>query len=41
MSLYVAYFTFKPGTNIMQGLAAFERRKTFQHPHMATVRGEF
>ena len=41
MSLYVAYFTFKPGTNIMQGLAAFDRRKTFQHPHMATVRGEF
>ncbi|MCK9518628.1 MAG: hypothetical protein M0R74_06315 [Dehalococcoidia bacterium] len=41
MPLWVAYFTFKPGTNVMQGLAAFERRKTFEHPHMATVLGEY
>jgi hypothetical protein len=39
--LYVAYFQFKPGTNALQGLDAFERRKTFEHPHQATVLGEF
>jgi hypothetical protein len=41
MALWVAYFTFKPGTNVLQGLAAFERRKTFEHPHQATVLGEY
>ena len=41
MSLYVAYFKFKPGTNALQGLAAFERRKTFEHPQQATVLGEY
>jgi hypothetical protein len=41
MTLYVAYFHFKPGTNVLQGLDAFERRKTFEHPHMANVLGEY
>ena len=41
MSLYVAYFRFKPGTNVLQGIQAFERRKTFQHPHQATLLGEY
>jgi hypothetical protein len=39
--LYVAYFKFKAGTNALQGLAAFERRKTFEHPHQANLVGEF
>jgi hypothetical protein len=41
MALYVAYLTFKPGTNPLTGLEAFERRKTFAHPHMAAVLGEY
>ncbi|HNM78333.1 MAG TPA: hypothetical protein PKI89_08215 [Tepidiformaceae bacterium] len=41
MGLYVAYFRFKPGTNAIQGLAAFERRKTFAHPPQAHVLGEY
>ena len=41
MAVYVAYFRFKPGTNALQGLAAFERRKTFEHPPQATVLGEY
>jgi hypothetical protein len=41
MALYVACFRFKPGANPLQGLEAFERRKSFEHPHMATVVGEF
>ncbi len=41
MSLYVAYLKFRPGTNALQGLAAFERRKTFEHPPQATVIGEY
>ncbi len=41
MALYVAYMKFKAGTNPLQGLAAFERRKTFEHPHRASVVGEF
>lgn len=41
MALYVAYFNFKPGTNVLKGLEAFERRKTFQHPPQATVLGEY
>jgi hypothetical protein len=39
MGLYVAYFKFRPGTNALQGLEAFERRKTFQHPPQANVIG--
>jgi hypothetical protein len=39
--LYVAYLTFKPGTNPLQGLEAFERRKTFKHPPQANVLGEY
>ncbi|HQW50772.1 MAG TPA: hypothetical protein PL082_01840 [Tepidiformaceae bacterium] len=41
MPLYVAYLSFKPGTGVLQGLAAFERRKSFQHPPQATVLGEY
>lgn len=41
MPLWVAYFTFKPGTNLLQGLAAFERRKGFAHPAQAAVVGEY
>lgn len=41
MAVYVGYFRFKPGTNALQGLAAFERRKTFEHPAQATVLGEY
>ena len=41
MPLYVAYFKFKPGTNALQGLEAFERRKTFEHPEQASLLGEF
>jgi hypothetical protein len=40
MPLYVAYFTFKPGTNVLRGLEAFERRKSFQHPRGASVVAE-
>jgi hypothetical protein len=39
--LYVAYFKFKSGTNALQGLAAFERRQAFEHPHRAAVLGEY
>jgi hypothetical protein len=41
MALWVAYFRFKPGANVLQGLEAFERRKSFEHPPRATVVGEF
>ncbi|WP_322796769.1 hypothetical protein [Tepidiforma sp.] len=41
MPLYVAFFTFKPGTNLLKGMEAFERRKTFQHPRQANVLGEY
>jgi hypothetical protein len=41
VALYVAYFKFKPGTNVLQGLAAFERRKMFEHPLHANVLGEY
>ncbi|HMO95945.1 MAG TPA: hypothetical protein PKD27_07470 [Tepidiformaceae bacterium] len=41
MALYVAYFNFKAGTNVLKGLEAFERRKTFEHPPQATVLGEY
>ncbi|PFG74544.1 hypothetical protein [Tepidiforma thermophila] len=40
MALYVAFFRFKPGTNVLQGLEAFERRKTFRHPRQARVLAE-
>ncbi len=39
--LYVAYLKFRPGTSPLEGLQAFERRKTFQHPPQATLVGEF
>lgn len=41
VGLYVAYFRFREGVNLLQGMAAFERRKTFEHPHQATVLGEY
>ena len=41
MALWVAYLTFKPEMNPLSGLAAFERRKTFEHPRQATVLGEY
>jgi len=41
MPLYVAYMVFKAGVNPLMGVAAFERRKTFVHPHQANVVGEF
>jgi len=41
MPLWVAYFRFKAGANVVQGLTAFERRKTFEHPHQATLVGEY
>lgn len=41
MALYVAYFRFKAGANVLQGMEAFERRKTFEHPHQADVLGEY
>lgn len=41
MSLWVAYFTFKPGMGALAGLAAFERRRTFEHPRQAQVLGEY
>jgi hypothetical protein len=41
MALYVGYFKFKAGINPLQGLEAFERRKTFEHPHQAKVLGEY
>jgi hypothetical protein len=41
MALYVAYFRFKPGAGVADGLMAFERRKTFQHPPQANVVGEY
>ncbi|MEX0784666.1 MAG: hypothetical protein WD557_18680 [Dehalococcoidia bacterium] len=41
MTLWVAYFKFREGTNVLQGLEAFERRKTFEHPAHAEVLGEY
>jgi hypothetical protein len=41
MALWVAYLKFKPGTNVLQGLVAFERRKDFQHPAHTEVLGEY
>lgn len=41
MSTWVAYLTFKPGISPLAGLEAFERRRTFEHPHNAIVLGEY
>lgn len=41
MALWVAYLSFKPGTNVLQGLEAFERRKKFEHPLHAKLLGEY
>ncbi|MFQ5380914.1 MAG: hypothetical protein ACE5EF_04730 [Dehalococcoidia bacterium] len=41
MALWVAFLSFKEGVSPLQGLEAFERRKTFEHPPQATVRGEY
>lgn len=41
MALYVAYFRFKPGTDLLGGMQAFERRKDFEHPPQSEVLGEF
>ena len=41
VALYVAFFRFKPGTDLVAGLQAFERRKSFVHPPQATVLGEY
>lgn len=41
MPLWVAYFRFRPGAGVAEGLAAFERRKTFTHPHQAELIGEY
>lgn len=41
MALYVAYLSFKPDMSLLQGVQAFERRKTFQHPSRATLLGEY
>ena len=41
MPLFVAYFRFKQGAGVMDGLVAFERRKTFKHPARAKVLGEY
>ena len=41
MPLWVAYLRFREGTNVLQGVQAFERRKGFVHPEQAQVIGEF
>lgn len=41
MALYVAYFRFKAGVGPLEGLSAFERRKSFAHPPQASVLGEY
>ena len=41
MALYVAFFRFRSDANPLLGMAAFERRKTFEHPPQATVLGEY
>ncbi|GBD22785.1 hypothetical protein HRbin29_00429 [bacterium HR29] len=41
MPLFVAFLSFKPGSSLAQGMAAFERRKTFQHPPRARLLGEY
>lgn len=41
MPLYVAFFRFRAGTNPLQAMEAFERRKTFEHPPQASVLGEY
>jgi hypothetical protein len=41
VALWVAYFRFRQGAGLGQGLEAFERRKTFEHPPRATLLGEY
>ncbi len=41
MALYVAFFRFKPGSNLVAGMEAFERRKEFTHPPQARLLGEY
>jgi hypothetical protein len=41
MAVYLAFFRFKPGMDIVGGLQAFERRKAFSHPPQANVLGEY
>ena len=41
MALWVAFFRFRQGAGLGQGMQAFERRKTFQHPARSTLLGEF
>jgi hypothetical protein len=41
MALYVAFFRFKEGMGLVEGMQAFERRKQFTHPPRATVAAEF
>jgi hypothetical protein len=41
MALWVAFLRFRTGAGLGQGMQAFERRKTFQHPHQAELLGEF
>jgi hypothetical protein len=41
MALWLAYLRFREGTNVLQGMQAFERRKTFVHPERAELVGEF
>jgi len=39
--LWVALFRFREGADLVAGMKAFERRKTFEHPRQAEVIGEF
>lgn len=41
MALYVAFFRFKDGAGLPEGLQAFERRRQFSHPARAQVAAEF
>jgi hypothetical protein len=41
MALYVAFFRFREGMGLVEGMQAFERRKTFTHPPRAAVVAEF
>ncbi len=41
MGLWVAFFHFKQGAGLGEGMQAFERRKTFEHPLHANVLGEY
>jgi hypothetical protein len=41
MALWVAYFRFRAGSGLGEGMQAFERRRTFEHPPRATLLGEY